>query len=120
VSPLQSPAQGSLSKKEIKSGNPTVPSNDEISPGVRWRLTGAARCPLDSPGIAELLGFCNWLILKVRMTSSDRARDAIDLVAATVDALGLVEHATFGEDLADDGVPAWGVAFTEDVLKIAG
>ena len=33
------------------------------------------------------------------MSSLDRARDSIDLVAASVDAsLGIVGHATFGED----------------------
>jgi hypothetical protein len=35
------------------------------------------------------------------MSSLDRAGDAMDLVAATVDAPGLVEHAVFGEDLVD-------------------
>jgi hypothetical protein len=32
-----------LSKKEISSGNPAVPGKDEISLGVSWRLTRAAR-----------------------------------------------------------------------------
>ena len=42
-------------------------------------------------------------------------RDAIDLVAATVDALGgVVEHAIFGEDLVDGRTPTRGVVFTED------
>src|SRR5205814_9384792 len=57
---------------------------------------------------------------KVRVSSLDRARDAIDLVAATVDAPGLVEHAIFGEDLVDRRAAARGVVFTEDVVKIAG
>ena len=56
---------------------------------------------MDPPAIAQLLGLSNWLISKVRVCSLDRARDAIDLVAATVDApAGVVEHAIFGEDLA--------------------
>src|SRR5207244_8758419 len=61
----------------------------------------------------------NWLILKVRVSSLNRAGDAIDLVAATVNALGLVEHAIFGEYLVDGRAPACGVVFTEDVVKVA-
>jgi hypothetical protein len=55
------------------------------------------------------------------VSSPDRARDAIDLVAATVDPrAGIVEHAIFGKDLANGGAPTLGVVFTEDVVKIAG
>ena len=55
------------------------------------------------------------------MSGFDRARDAIDLVAATIDTLaGIVEHAIFGEDLVDSHASARGVAFTEDIVKIAG
>jgi hypothetical protein len=54
------------------------------------------------------------------VSSPDRARDAIDLVAATVDArFGIVEHTILIPDLVDDRAPACGVVFTEDVLKIA-
>ena len=54
------------------------------------------------------------------MSALDRARDAIDLVAATLDApVEVVEHAIFGEDLVDGRPSARGVVFTEDVLKIA-
>src|SRR5437870_7143790 len=104
----------------MNGGNPAVPDNDEISPGVSWRLTRTARSPLDPPVIAQFLGPGNRLISKVRVSSLDRARDAIDLVAATVDAPGLVENAIFGEDLVDGRAPARGVVFTEDVVKIAG
>src|SRR5438105_1083948 len=104
----------------MNGGNPAVPDNDEISPGVSWRLTRTARGPLDPPAIAQFLGPSNRLISKVRVSSLDRARDAIDLVAATVDAPGLVEHAIFGEDLVDRRAAARGVVFTEDVVKIAG
>src|SRR5439155_25479419 len=91
------------------------------SPGVSWRLTRAARHPLDPPAIAQLLGRGNWLISKVRMSGPDRTRNAIDLVAATVDALaGIVEHAIFGVDLVDGPAPTRGVVFTEDLVKIAG
>jgi hypothetical protein len=109
-----------LSKKEINGGNPPIPSNDEISPGVSWRLTRAARYPLDPPAIAQFLGLGNWLILKLRLGSLDRPRDAINLVPASVDAPGLEEHAIFGEDLVDGCASARGVVFTEDVVKIAG
>src|SRR5205823_10054797 len=69
----------------------------------------------------QFLGRGNWLISKVRVSSPDHARDAIDLVAATVDApSGVVEHAIFGEDLVDGRAPTGGVVFTEDVVKIAG
>src|SRR5712691_9634099 len=90
---------GELVEKEIQGGNPAVPGNDEISPGVRWRLTRAARYPLNPPDIAQFLGPGNGLISKVRVSRLDRDRDTIDLVAATVDApAGVVEHAIFGED----------------------
>ena len=71
-------------EKEIKGGNPAVPGNDEISPGVGRRLARAARYPLDPPAVAQFLGLGNWLISKVRVSCPDRARDAINLVAATV------------------------------------
>ena len=54
------------------------------------------------------------------MSSPDRARDAIDLGAATIDATaGVVEHAVFGEDLVDGRAATHGVVFTKDVAKIA-
>jgi len=110
-----------LSKKEINGGNPAVLGNDEISPGVSWRLTRAARYPLDPSAIAQFLGPGNWLISKVRVSSLDRACDTIDLVAATVDTpAGIVEHAIFGEYLVDGRAPTRGIDFTEDVMKIAG
>ncbi len=75
---------------------------------------------MDPTDIAQLLRFGNRLILKVRVSSLDGARDPIDLVAATVDASGLVEHAIFGKDLVDGRASTRGVVFTEDVVKIAG
>src|SRR5437868_1254790 len=68
-----------LVKKKINGGNPAVPGNDEISTSVCWRLTTAARYPLDPPAIAHFLRLGYWLISKVRMSSLDRARDSIDL-----------------------------------------
>jgi len=50
-----------------------------------------------------------------------RTRDAIDLVAATIDAPArIVEHTIFGEDLIDGRASAHGIVFTEDFMKIAG
>src|SRR6266850_4948498 len=39
-------------EKEIDAGNPAVPGNDEISPGVSWRLARPALYPLDPSAIA--------------------------------------------------------------------
>src|SRR6266852_1899573 len=111
---------GKLVEKEIKGGNPAVSRDEEISPGVSWRLTKAARYPFDPPAIAQFLGLGNWLILKVRVCNPDRARDAIDLVAAAVDTfVGIVEHTIFVPHLVDGRAPTRGVVFTEDVVKIA-
>src|SRR5260370_16818731 len=89
-------------------------------PAVGWPLTRAPGYPLAPPAIAQFLRFCNWLISKVRVSSPDRARDAINLVAATVDArFGIIEHAVFGPDLVDSLAPTRGIVLTEDVLKIS-
>src|SRR5260221_10390630 len=69
-----------LVEEEIDGGNPAVPGNDEISPGMRWRLARPALHPLDPPAIAHFLGSCSWLIPKVGVSSPDRARDSIDLI----------------------------------------
>src|SRR6266436_1398384 len=109
-----------LIEKKINGGNPAVPGNDEISTSVCWRLTRAARYPLDPPAIAHFLRLGYWLISKVRVSSLDRARDSIDLVAASVDtSLGIVEHAIFGEDLRSRRAPTRRVVLTEDFVKIA-
>src|SRR5713226_3314626 len=95
-----------LVEKKIDGGNPAVPGNDEISTSVCWRLTRAARHPLDPPAIAHFLRLGDWLISKVRVSSLDRTRDSMDLVAASVDAsLGIVEHAIFGEDFVNCRAP---------------
>ncbi len=96
-------------KKEINGGNPAVAGDDEIRPGVSGRLTRTARYPSDPPAVAQLLRLSNGLISKVRVGRLDRARDAIDLVAATVDtSIRIVEHAIFGEDLVDGRAPTHG------------
>jgi hypothetical protein len=54
------------------------------------------------------------------MFSPERARYAIDFVAASVDSLaGLIENDIFGVDLVDRCAPARRVVFAENVLKIA-
>jgi hypothetical protein len=45
--------------------------------------------------------------------------DPIDLIAATVNAFGLVKQAIFGEDLVDCRAPPRGIVFAEDIVKIA-
>src|SRR5207245_2875581 len=93
---------------------------NEVSPGVSWYLTRAARYPWDPPAVARFLGLGNWLIPKVKVCSPDLARDAVDLVAAAIDSLtGVVEHAIFGVELLNGRAPARGVVFAEDFLKIA-
>src|SRR5258708_32817804 len=112
---------GELQLVEKKDGgNPAVPGNDEISTSVCWRLTRAARHPLDPPAIAHFLRLGYWLISKVRVSSLDRTRDSMDLVAASVDAsLGIVEHAIFGVDFFNRSARRRPVVLTEDVVKIA-
>jgi hypothetical protein len=44
-----------LVEEEINGGNPAAPGNDEICPGVRWRIAWAAGCPLDPSAIAEII-----------------------------------------------------------------
>jgi len=105
----------------MNGGNPAVPGNDEISPGVSWRLARPALYPLDPSAIAHFVGSCNWLISKVGVSSPDRAGDAIDFVAATVNGpAGFVEHAVFGKDLVDGCAPTLPVVLTEDIVEIAG
>src|SRR2546429_9755977 len=104
----------------MNGGDPAVPDNDEISPGVSWRLTRTARSPLDPPAIAQFLGPGNRLISKVRVSRLDRARDAFVLVAATADAPGVVEHAISGEDLVDARGARGGVVLTEYLVQIPG
>jgi hypothetical protein len=59
-----------LVERKINGCNPAVPGNDEISISVSWpvswRVTRAARYPLDPPAIAYFLGLGYWLISKVR------------------------------------------------------
>src|SRR5580693_455646 len=111
---------GSFVEKQINGGNPAVLGNDEIGPGVSWCLTRAARYPADQPAIARFRRLGNWLISEFRVSSFDRARDAVDFVTATIDSLaGVVENAIFSVNLVDGSSPASGIVFTEDITKIA-
>src|SRR5690242_14166304 len=77
--------------------------------------------PIEPAAIAHFLRLGYWLISKVRVSSLDRARDSIDLVAASVDAsIGIVEHAILGEDSVNRRAPTRRVVLTEEVVKIAG
>jgi hypothetical protein len=49
----------------------------------------------------------------------DLAGHAINLVTAAVDAVRLIEHAVFGENLVDSRAAAHRVVFTKDIVKIA-
>ena len=81
-----------LVEKKVDRGNPAVPGNDEISTSVSWRVTRAARYPSDTAAVAQFFGLGDRLISKIRVSSLDRTRDAIDLVAASVGAfLGIIE-----------------------------
>jgi hypothetical protein len=106
-----------LVEKKIDGGNPAVPGNDEITTSVCWRLTMAARYPLDPPAIAHFLRLGYWLISKVRVSSL--TAPATRLVAASVDAsLGILEHALIGEDFVNRRAPTRRIVLTEDVVKI--
>jgi hypothetical protein len=89
-------------------------------PGVSWSLPRRAGLPSDAAAVAHFFGLSNWLILKIRVSGLDRARDATDLVAASVDAsLGTVEYAILGKYLVYGRAPTRRIVFTEDVAKIA-
>jgi hypothetical protein len=53
-------ASASVSYAEARrSSDPAVTGDDEISPGLSWRLK-AARYPWDPPAIAQFFGPGNW------------------------------------------------------------
>src|SRR5712671_3377075 len=109
-----------LVEKHVKRFDPAVPRDDEVPPGVSRHFTRASRYPWNHPCIAIFLRSGSHLISKVRMSRLDRARDAIDLVAATNGTLArIVEHAIFGPELVDGRSPARGIVFTKDVAKIS-
>ena len=89
-------------------------------PGVSWCLTRTTRYPSDTAAVTQFFGLGDRLISKIRVSSLDCTRDAIDLVAASVDAsLGIVEDAIFVKYLVYGCAPTRGIVFTEDVAKIS-
>src|SRR5579864_3752433 len=120
------PSQGRIQQQrlrveeKIQRGDPAVARNDEIGSGVSRRLARTPRHPWNSSAIAQFFGLGNWLIPEIWMSRLDRARHPLDLVAASVGAaVGVVEHAIFGEELVDRRPPPRRVVFTENVAKIA-
>ncbi len=108
-----------LVKEEIDGGDLAVPGDDEIGSGVSRRLARAARHPTDTPPIAHHLRRGERLISEVRMSSLDHARDAVDLVATAVNAVGLVEYGVFVEDLVDRCASTHGINLSEHVMEVA-
>src|SRR5437879_4256395 len=108
-----------LVKEEIDGGDLAVPGDDEIGSGVSRRLARAARHPTNPPPIAHHLRRGERLISEVRMRSLDHARDAVDLVATAVNALGLVEYGILVEDLIDRCASTRGITFSEHVVEVA-
>lgn len=53
------------------------------------------------------------------MSSLDHARDAVDLVATAVDAIGFVEYGVFVEDLVDRSASTHGINLFEHVMEVA-
>src|SRR4029077_10514169 len=105
---------------EIDRSNSSVTNNDKISPSVDRNLIWATFYPLNASTIPRLLGRGNWLVPKVRVSSSELACNPVDLVTTPMNASGLVEYAVFRENLFDGCSPTGGIVFTEDVRKIAG
>src|SRR5258706_5385171 len=103
----------------IKRCDPAVPHDDEVPTGVSRHFTRASRYPWNHPCIAIFLRSSGCLISKVGMSRLDRARDAIDLGAATNGALArIVEHAIFGPELVDGRATTHGVTFAKYVAQI--
>ena len=91
-----------LVKEEVDGGNFAVAGDHEIRSGVSRRFAGAAGYPPNATAIAELLRSSDRLISEVGMSGLDHARNAINLVASTVDtAFGVVEDGIFVEDIID-------------------
>ena len=74
-------------------------------------LHKGAPYPFDPPGVAHILRARRLADIESQH-GPERARDAIDLVAATVSGgAGFVEHAIFIEDLVDGCAPTFRFAF---------
>src|SRR5215510_4332119 len=106
-------------KEEIEGGNLAVPGDDEIGSGVSRRLARTARHPTNPAAVLYHLRRGERLISEVRMTGFDHARDAVDLVATAVNAVGLVEYGVFMEDLVDRCSPTQGINLAEHIMEVA-
>ena len=107
-------------EKEIDRGNSSIACNDKISTSDNRSLIWATFYPLNASSISQFLGWANWLVSKVRVSGSEFACNAVDLVTTTMNSSGLVEYAVFRKNLIDGYPPTRGVVFAEDVRKIAG
>src|SRR2546426_10815865 len=111
---------GQFVEEEIDRGILSVTNNDKVGPSVNRSLIGATFYPANASTISQFLGLGNWLVPKVRVSSSDLACNPVDLVTTTMNASGLVEYAVFRKNLVDGYSPTRGIVFTEDVRKIVG
>src|SRR6476469_994944 len=94
-------------EEEIDSGNPAVADNREIGAGIGGLLAGTARYPADAARMTDLFRRRERSILTVGMGGLDHAGDAVDLIAAAMNAaIGIVEHRVRMKDLVDHGAPA--------------
>ena len=110
---------GQFVEEEIDRSDSSVTNNDKVSPSVNRSLIGATFYPANSSSISQFLGRGNWLVPKLRVSSSELACNPVDLVTTTMNASGLVEYAVFRKNLVDGYSPTRGIVFTEDVRKIA-
>jgi hypothetical protein len=106
-------------KEKIDGGDLAAPGDYEIGSGVSRRLVKVARHPAEPPAIADHLRRGERLISEVRMSSLDHARDAVDLVATAVSAVGFVEYGVFVEDFVDCCAPTYGINLSEYIMQIA-
>src|SRR6267143_3153865 len=111
---------GQFVEKEVDRGDSSVTNNDKVRPSVNRSLIGATFYPVNASTISQFLGRGNWLIPKLRVSSSDLACNPVDLVTTTMNASGLVEYAVFRKNLVYGYSPTSGIVFTEDVRQIAG
>ena len=108
-----------LVKEEINGGNLAVSGDDEIGSGVSRWFPRAARHPTNPTSIAYHFRRGERLISEVRMSSLDHARDAVNLVASAVNAVGLVEYGVFVEDLVDRCASTHGINLSKHVTEVA-
>jgi hypothetical protein len=67
-------------KKEIESGDATVPGDNKIGSRVSWWFAGSAGYPSNPSGITHFLGRGEGLIFEIWMGRFYRTSDTINLV----------------------------------------